>query len=612
MFCVKKQIFISTILVTILSIFFTPTTLYAIPILPVPTAATTNTLLNPTAFTSTDYLEKYVLKPAVHSTLRAVLFAATQQVVDWVQKDGGRNVGFVGNLEQAVRREADIRGGEFLNNLTGINWCGDIGLFLRLSLSTPGFAREAACTLTDIVSNVEDFYLDFTNGGWAAFMQIATRPQNNPAGAYLMALDAKISSENQRVRAFSDQLQKSFPFKGFVERKEVCDPLPISSTPGGGLSQGGLSLPIGGTAGSFEAFNNPSPSQARLENPTGNCRTEEITRTPGQVVEKALGDALGSGKDYLVNAKDIDEALSAIMTALVDRLLQETVAGGRGFIGSDTTYDNIYPQERDRGGVASRPALLKTTTDGINEVYLLIDTVSSRLLLDRRELFALRAQNQTTAAPPSPATLRQGQLKNEISEFLRARYQFLTYASNLTKIYETSLSAVSQSETQRLSQQISEHLRLVRALARTHNLLIPTPITATGDPGYDVQRLGRAGDQDAVSFITLINETQQEVNRTANAPNTGLNRAKTDLEDTRATLNAALSNLDNAGGDAERLGNAINSLIVLRTELIESAIEGVSNMIRADQQLGIFTGALPLRPSLAVPEPGTSILFSPQ
>ena len=87
----------------------------------------------------------------------------TNSIIAWIQGDGGGNVGFVGNFENEFRRQVDGRAGEFLNNLAGVNLCGNIGLYLQISLRTyPGFRDYFSCTLTDIVDNVEDFFTDFS------------------------------------------------------------------------------------------------------------------------------------------------------------------------------------------------------------------------------------------------------------------------------------------------------------------------------------------------------------------------------------------------------------------------------------------------------------------
>lgn len=168
-----------------------------------------------TNFFSLDWIQKWIINPAVRVVIRSMLQATTQQVVGWIQGGGGKNVGFVANLDQALRQEADAAGGEFLNNLTGLNLCGNIGAFLNISLRTPGLRQRLECTVTDIVRNVESFYANFQNGGWPAFIRISLEPQNNPAGAYLIALDAKISAENRARERVSVGVQAGKGFLGF-------------------------------------------------------------------------------------------------------------------------------------------------------------------------------------------------------------------------------------------------------------------------------------------------------------------------------------------------------------------------------------------------------------
>lgn len=156
------------------------------------------TLTNPPGvhLISADGLKKWILDPAARVVIRALLQATTQQIVSWINNDGGKNVGYVKNLEQALRREADLAGGEFLNNLSGINLCGNLRAYLNITLRTPPLQQRLGCSVTDIVRNVDNFYRDFQQGGWPAFIRISLEPQNNPYGAYMIALDAKIQAES--------------------------------------------------------------------------------------------------------------------------------------------------------------------------------------------------------------------------------------------------------------------------------------------------------------------------------------------------------------------------------------------------------------------------------
>lgn len=196
----------------------------------------------PLNFTSADWIYKWIVNPAVRVVIRSLLQATTQQIVGWIQGNGGKNVGYVKNLDQALRQEADIAGGEFLNNLAGINLCGNISAYLRITLRTPPLAQRLACSVTDIVQNVNNFYQNFANGGWPAFVKISLEPQNNPYGAYLIALDAKLEAESKARERVSLGVATGKGFLGFrVPVGKNCDTRPASGAnpTGGSGTQGG-------------------------------------------------------------------------------------------------------------------------------------------------------------------------------------------------------------------------------------------------------------------------------------------------------------------------------------------------------------------------------------
>src|SRR3989338_2364359 len=175
------------------------------------------------SFLSLDWIKEWILKPVIRIIIRAILQATTQQIVSWIQGGNGKNVGYVKNLEQAARREADAAGGEFLNKLTGLNLCGNIGAFLNITLRTPGLQQRLECTVTDIVRNVNSFYRDFERGGWPAFIKVSLEPNNNPYGAYLIALEAKVQAENRARERIERGVSPSQPFLGFrVPVKRNC------------------------------------------------------------------------------------------------------------------------------------------------------------------------------------------------------------------------------------------------------------------------------------------------------------------------------------------------------------------------------------------------------
>lgn len=219
-----------------------------------------------------------------------IIRGITNSIIGWIQGDGGRNVGFVGNIEQEFRQQIDMRGGEFLNQVAGINLCGDIGAFLQISLRTSSsYRQQFACTVTDIVDNVEDFFSDFTEGGWPAFIRITHEHQNNPYGAFLLAFDAKVQAEIEGAAALERNLLANNGFKGVQKATDSkCD------------KDGSGSI---------------------------RCQTEYIIKTPGRLVSDMLSESVLSGPRFAYVADEIDEAITSIIGALIQKVIGSVTDG---------------------------------------------------------------------------------------------------------------------------------------------------------------------------------------------------------------------------------------------------------------------------------------------
>lgn len=241
-------------------------------------------------------LEKYVIWPAIRVLIFTLIQTLTNQTVAWISGDEGRNSGFVKNLEQNAKTEADARAGEFLNHLSGINLCSvNLKKLVKLQLTTPGFQHlntQLECSLTGIVENVDNFYRDFSQGGWPAFVSIAVNPQNNAFGASMIAQINLEAAKASAKKASEKRIDAGDLFKGVLKKKkaEVCD--------------------------------------ADVD---GNeyCYTEEENTTPGAIVSDALKENLNhvginigiAEATAISNA--VDAAISTIMQAMIQRLFKE-------------------------------------------------------------------------------------------------------------------------------------------------------------------------------------------------------------------------------------------------------------------------------------------------
>lgn len=280
--------------------------------------------------------------------IAAVLIRSlTDSIIGWIQggEVAGGNVGFIGNFEEALRFEADARGGEFLNNLAGINLCGNIGAFLQIALRTSlSLQQRFQCTVTDIVENVEDFFADFNQGGWPAFIRLSLQPQNNPYGAYLLALDAKAGEESSALLGHELRAKTGIGYEGEYITIDRCTDT-VTSLP-----------------------SNIDPNTSNfVHNPDGTvslCYKEKLIKTPGHLVAGLLQDAFKSNIDFAVVADEVNEAIEAIILALIDRL----TTSGEGVFSPDaglTTETGLDPVEGDLEELTIITAFLPVGTVGV-------------------------------------------------------------------------------------------------------------------------------------------------------------------------------------------------------------------------------------------------------
>lgn len=241
-------------------------------------------------------LNEYVLKPLLRAAVFGLVQSATNQIVGWITGDGGSNVGFVKDFEGQLKQQVDGRAGEVLNRIIGVDLCSvNLRQFLKVNLSMPGFNNIGAqfkCSLTGIVDNVDNFYKDFNNGGWAAFVAISRNPQNNFYGATMMAELNLQAAKGSAAAAFQQKLADSGGFLGVQFKKEslVCEYI--------GITEDGV--------------------------PKSRCYQKLISTTPGKLISESLDQSLNKAGFNFLNGEAgslIDGAINKIMGAMVKRLM---------------------------------------------------------------------------------------------------------------------------------------------------------------------------------------------------------------------------------------------------------------------------------------------------
>lgn len=184
---------------------------------------------------------------AAQLALNQLLMDVTNQMVKCINSydektgkcDTGKK-GFVVDFNKLFQNAVQTAGAKFLNNLTGVNLCSitpSIKLKIAL-LPVPEFKEQAACTLDQIVGNIQNFYNDFRTGGWIAWKE-SLKPNNNAFGTWLMTLDSKMAEEFKALQKSDKETAN-----GFKPTKKCLNPsgedpngpkcaLAVTTTPSG-------------------------------------------------------------------------------------------------------------------------------------------------------------------------------------------------------------------------------------------------------------------------------------------------------------------------------------------------------------------------------------------
>ncbi|GEM_PF-1343292 len=260
----------------------------------------------------------------VVSTLkRRILDVMVDQVVTWVQ--GGGEPKFITDWESFLGDIGQGAVGEFVNQIGAGFLCSPFSLQVRIGLlPVKRFANNSpyACTLDQIVQNVQGFYDDFRNGGWIAY-NANWQPQNNYYGALLIAWDARNNYVADKLAAAANNALAN---KGFLGTKRCYD-----TATGQEVSESaatGRESLVGGGSGSTRDFTTGGDVNGSFRTATHTVRCEDTT--PGGIASAAIEKAVGSDFDFIINAQQLGDYAAAIVNALTNRLITEGVNGLRG------------------------------------------------------------------------------------------------------------------------------------------------------------------------------------------------------------------------------------------------------------------------------------------
>ncbi|TSC80298.1 MAG: Uncharacterized protein G01um101429_148 [Parcubacteria group bacterium Gr01-1014_29] len=157
------------------------------------------------------YIKEYILDILAKAFLKRLARQMVNETKEWLRSGdafrGGEPL-FITNFNQYLFDAADVAANDFLAELFGAKtWnalCRPFRLPVGLGLSQSygrgfgSFRYKARCSITDIVGNLENFYYNFQNGGWQAWVA-SSRYENNIFG--LLTITREESRERERLAA---------------------------------------------------------------------------------------------------------------------------------------------------------------------------------------------------------------------------------------------------------------------------------------------------------------------------------------------------------------------------------------------------------------------------
>jgi len=344
---------------------------------------------------------EWLLGVFLNLLLHQILAQLTNDIVNWIQ-NGTEPRFLTMGLDDWLGMGVDNALGAFIDQYLGIGWlCEPFDIDIKIAmLDQTTFKEEAKCTLSDMVENIEDFYNDFSKGGWKGWIEL-TEGGNNVYSVYLIALDEKyriIGIENKEQEAEIARGNGFFSPKDCIWYDANGKPIDLEVDSETGRRYTSGYKDVWGTP-SLPAKCQPStdPNAEPFETVggiPGPCYEKCISHTPGQTISDTVSDTMGGYRDTLneqigafsAKAGPYSVYVQAILTALINRTFKE----GYGLLFAQNEdipnpESPVPPPPVDPGNNYENKvmaSLLKTELDSIKET---LECAGANCLLDQQK-----------------------------------------------------------------------------------------------------------------------------------------------------------------------------------------------------------------------------------
>ncbi|HUT96141.1 MAG TPA: hypothetical protein VMW82_01065 [Candidatus Paceibacterota bacterium] len=262
-------------------------------------------------------IKDWVLDQLPKTVARSMMVRLQQEIARWAQggfTDENKPFAMI-SWKEEVKNALQIASSRFVSefNLTPLCSPFKVSLGTALGINMPGSAMlyetYAACTISDIVDNVEEFYKNpsIAMYGWDTWTALA-QPNNNFVGSFMMALSEKKRLEQEEITEVEKEVEAGQGIKNeticnLTDQQKCaadCNQYPATTN--------GLPNPI------YVACMSSCEKSS-----IGVC-LEETTIKLGSEIKTSVDKAIGSDIDWLISADEITEMINLVFSGLFNKL----------------------------------------------------------------------------------------------------------------------------------------------------------------------------------------------------------------------------------------------------------------------------------------------------
>lgn len=310
-------------------------------------------------------IKDWIVDALPKSVARSLMVRLQQEVARWAQ--GGfsdENKPFaMTSWKKEVSDALNIAGGRFIQEFDLTPLCSPIKVSLNTALGlgfnqggTVPYSEYAACTIGDIVDNVEEFFENPSIAlyGWDTWTALA-QPNNNFVGSFLMAQKEKerIAAEEILEKEKEIQVGQGYKNDGICNQTQQdacvknCDDTYEST--------------LNGLPNPFWVDCMKTCEKSPL---SGVCLEKQTTKL-GSEVKTSLDKMIGSDIDWLISADEITEMLNLVFSGLFNKLINGT---GLSLKPTSSSLNNQYSYYKSYKKTQTPEDLKKLRTDIANNI----------------------------------------------------------------------------------------------------------------------------------------------------------------------------------------------------------------------------------------------------